>query len=81
MVALVGFLIGEAVSLFLCNQFVFSFLSSQFRSSRVGEIAVPLCSMRQVETFLCLFAIVLVSNLVLAAKTRNIYPVTLLKNG
>lgn len=81
MVALVGFLIGEAVSLFLCNQFVFSFLSSQFRSSRVGEIAVPLFSMRQVETFLCLFAIVLVSNLVLAAKTRNIYPVTLLKNG
>ena len=63
-VALAGFVIGEAVSLLLFHQFVFSFLSTQFRASSVGEIVVPLFSMRQVETFLCLFGIVLVSNLV-----------------
>lgn len=79
-VALAGFVIGEAVSLLLFHQFVFSFLSTQFRASSVGEIVVPLFSMRQVETFLCLFGIVLVSNLFLALKTWKIYPVSILKD-
>lgn len=79
-VALTGFVIGEAVSLLLFHQFVFSFLSTQFRASSVGEIVVPLFSMRQVETFLCLLGIVLVSNLFLALKTRKIYPVSILKD-